>query len=188
MGLRDRPPERPPQGSADPALTARLDARYRGPLMSFFLRRVRDRGEAEDLTQEVFVRMVASAEVDRLENPDAFVFKVAANLLRDRGRKALRHRDDAGPIDPALIGELVRDLVEERAPERVLLGRERLSDVLRTLGDLGDRTRDIFILFRLENMKQREIAALYGIGQSTVEKHVMRAVLHLANRYGSVKS
>jgi DNA-directed RNA polymerase specialized sigma24 family protein len=33
-------------------------------------------------------------------------------------------------------------------------------------------------------MKQKDIAALYGIGQSTVEKHVMKAVLHLANRYG----
>jgi len=33
-------------------------------------------------------------------------------------------------------------------------------------------------------MKQKDIAVLYGIGQSTVEKHVMRAVLHLARRCG----
>ncbi|MDE2306564.1 MAG: sigma-70 region 4 domain-containing protein, partial [Gammaproteobacteria bacterium] len=45
-----------------------------------------------------------------------------------------------------------------------------------------DRTRDIFVLFRLEHMKQKDIAALYGIAQSTVEKHVMRAVMHLATR------
>lgn len=182
------PGEPPLQTRSEKSPMARLDARYRGPLMSFFLRRVRDRSEAEDLTQEVFVRMVASAEVERLANPDAFVFKVAANLLCDRGRKAVRAWANAGPIDPDLIGALVREMVEDRAPERVLLGRERLSDVLRTLGELGDRTRDIFILFRLENMKQREIAALYGMGQSTVEKHVMRAVMHLTRRYGPVKS
>ena len=45
------------------------------------------------------------------------------------------------------------------------------------------RTRNIFILFRLEHMKQKDIAAFYGIGQSTVEKHVMKAVLHLTTRY-----
>jgi len=34
-------------------------------------------------------------------------------------------------------------------------------------------------------MKQKDIAALYGIGLSTVEKHVIKAVVHLANRYGA---
>jgi DNA-directed RNA polymerase specialized sigma24 family protein len=42
----------------------------------------------------------------------------------------------------------------------------------------------VFILFRLENMMQKDIAALLGIGQSTVEKHVMRAMIHLAKRVG----
>jgi RNA polymerase sigma factor (sigma-70 family) len=59
------------------------------------------------------------------------------------------------------------------------------ADVLRTLDELGPRTRDIFVLFRLERMKQKDIAALLGIGQGTVEKHVMKAVLHLAARNGS---
>ena len=56
-------------------------------------------------------------------------------------------------------------------------------DVLRSLEELGDMTREIFILFRLENMKQKDIAALYGIGQSTVEKHVVKAVVHLSRRH-----
>jgi RNA polymerase sigma-70 factor (ECF subfamily) len=65
-----------------------------------------------------------------------------------------------------------------------LLGKDALADVLRSLDELGERTRNIYVLFRLENMKQKEIAALYGIGVSTVEKHVMKAALHLAVRYG----
>jgi RNA polymerase sigma-70 factor (ECF subfamily) len=75
--------------------------------------------------------------------------------------------------------------MEERSPERVLLARESLTKVLACLDELGEKTRDIFILFRLENMKQKDIAALYGIGQSTVEKHVMKAALHLAVRFGT---
>jgi RNA polymerase sigma factor (sigma-70 family) len=174
--------ERP---SATDDLRSRLDARFRGPLMSFFLRRIKNRAEAEDLTQEVFVRLIGSAGLSRIEDADAFIFKVAANLLLDRHRRdARRSTPGAGPFDEALVTELTRELIEDRGPERVLLSQESLADALKTLGELGERTRDIFILFRLENMKQRDIAALYGIAQSTVEKHVCRAVLHLATRYG----
>jgi len=60
-----------------------------------------------------------------------------------------------------------------------------LVEVLNCLDELGVRTKSIFILFRLEGMKQKDIAELYGIGLSTVEKHVMMAVMHLARRFGA---
>jgi RNA polymerase sigma-70 factor (ECF subfamily) len=47
---------------------------------------------------------------------------------------------------------------------------------------LPARTRDIFVLFRLDQLKQSEIAARMGISVSAVEKHVVRAVAHLARR------
>jgi RNA polymerase sigma-70 factor (ECF subfamily) len=58
--------------------------------------------------------------------------------------------------------------------------------VLACLDALDERTKNIFILFRLEGMRQKDIAAAYGISVSTVEKHVMAAVLHLAKRFGSL--
>jgi RNA polymerase sigma factor (sigma-70 family) len=153
--------------------------------MSFFLRRVGDHAEAEDLTQQVFLRLLGSGGVKEPEHAEGFVFTVATNLLRDRARRSARRGPAAIPApDPDLVSELARELAEDRSPERVLLGRESLAEVLRALDELGERTRDMFILFRLENMKQRDIAALYGIGVSTVEKHIMKATLHLAKRYG----
>ena len=74
--------------------------------------------------------------------------------------------------------------MEDRGPERVLQGYESLSEVLSTLNELSERTRDIFILFRLENMKQRDIALAFGITVKAVEKHVLKAVTHLARRWG----
>jgi RNA polymerase sigma factor (sigma-70 family) len=161
-----------------------LDARFRRPLMSYFLRRLGNRSEAEDLTQQVFVRVLAG-EMAELENPQAYIFTVASNLLKDRGRATLRRGGEAvPPPEDELVDELLATLVEERSPERVLLGKEALAGVLKALDELGERTRDIFILFRLENMKQAQIASLFGISQSTVEKHVMRATAHLALRRG----
>lgn len=167
-------------------LQEELNSRFRGPLMRFFLRRVGQRADAEDMTQDVLLRMVnASSGATRIEHAPSFVFRIAINLLRDRRRKLLRSGTPVFvPIDEVLATDLECQLFEELSPERVLLSKETLVEALRTLGELGPLTRDIFILFRIENMKQKDIAALYGIGQSTVEKHVMKAVAWLAARHG----
>ena len=66
----------------DAALAARLDARFRAPLMSFFLRRTGNRQDAEDLTQEVFLRVLRRGEEPPGEFAEVFIFKIAANLWR----------------------------------------------------------------------------------------------------------
>ena len=104
-------------------LHSQLEARFRGPLMSFFLRRIRNHEDAEDLTQETLLRVFAAARPERIENPESFVFKVAVILLHDRGRQTLRQGTPSFiPIDEAVAGELEDELAENLSPERVLLG------------------------------------------------------------------
>jgi RNA polymerase sigma-70 factor (ECF subfamily) len=170
-----------------PARRLRLDlgARFSAPLKSYFLRRIRDPAQAEDLAQEVLLRIIRVNDADLIENPERYVFKAAANLLLDHKRRMLRNPTlRARSLDEASADELVARLVEDRSPERVLLGEATLLEVSRALDELGELTRNVFILFRLENMLQKDIAALLGIAQSTVEKHVMRAMVHLAKRCG----
>lgn len=165
-------------------IAARLEP-LRPALMRFFLRRLRDQAEAEDLTQEVFARLLATAERERVEDPQAFVFRIALNLLNDRARR-VRRRADAqfALVDPRRLDETARELVEDCTPERVLQGKDDVDRVVKALNELNERTRDIYLLFRLENMKHAKIAELFGISRSTVEKEVMRATLHLAKRFG----
>lgn len=170
-------------------LMAALDARFRGPLMVYFLRRVRNHAEAEDLTQETFVRLLGSGTFEQADQAHAYVFRVASNLLRDRARMAVRRRWSPGLfLDWFQFGEKASEELEDREPERVLIGREQLQEVLQALDELGERTKNVYLLFRLEGMKQKEIAALYGMGLSTVEKHVIAATVHLAKRFGPKKS
>jgi RNA polymerase sigma-70 factor (ECF subfamily) len=154
--------------------------------MAFFVRRVRDRVLAQDLAQETLLRVIAAHKVSPIERMERYLFRVALNLLRDhKSREGKLDPCAFVPIDEASASEIEHQLVEDLSPERVLLSRDSLADVLRALEELGERTRDIFVLFRLERMKQKDIAVLLGIGQSTVEKHVMKATLHLATRFGS---
>lgn len=152
--------------------------------MAFFIRRTGNRQDAEDLTQETFSRLIASQSFNADVRVTGFVFRVAANLLRDQRRKqAVRKQKPFSAFEGDLIEAISDKMVEARQPERVLIGQESLAEVYKVLDSLGERTRNVFILYRLEGMKQREIAALLGLGLSTVERHCMVAMATLAAHF-----
>ena len=156
-----------------------LNRRYRPALMAFFMRRAASHSDAEDMTQELFAKLAAS-DGGAMDNADAYIFQMAANLLRDRSRRErvrANYRASVhagGPVD-----------LEPLDPARVLLGRESLGEVSDVLRELPERTRAIFLLFRLEGMKQSELAALYGVSISAVQKHIFKAMTHLTKRLGA---
>jgi RNA polymerase sigma factor (sigma-70 family) len=162
-----------------------LDRSFRGPLLAYFLKRVKNRNEAEDLTQEVFVRLLNHPDKNNGHTLNGYVFTIAANLLRDRAKSAAAAHDRTVQSLDLLVEKdaFSANLVEARNPERVLVGKQTIQDVLDALAELGERTRDVFILARLENVQHREIAAIYGISVSMVEKLMMKAMAHLGARF-----
>lgn len=159
-------------------LLADLDRRFRLPLVAYFRRRVTSPVEAEDLTQDVFERLLKSLENKPILNAEALVFSIAVNLLRDRARKIRSHGIEE-PIPTEAVAEFAEALSVDLSPERVVLGERTLEEVLSALNELGERTRTMFYLYRFEHLKIREIAEMYGISPSGVEKQVGKALLHL---------
>lgn len=159
-----------------------LSAAYRGPLIAYFERRVRSREEAEDLTQEVFLRLVRRPESADLDNPEAFVFSTAVNLLRDRMRRDKTFRSHLNETEHR------QERFEGISPERVLQDRQALQTVMQRLNQLDERTRDAFILHRLEGWKHAEIARAFGVSVSSVEKYIIKALAHLMRSPGPYKS
>lgn len=158
---------------------AQFHREFRPALMAFFLRRSQSHSEAEDLTQEVFIRIASKSDVS-MRSAEAYVFQVAANLLRDRGRRAKVRQDYAAGM------RTVEGLgVEQLDPYRVAAGREQLACLDAALADLPERTRQVFLLFRFENVSQRAIADGFGISISAVEKHLSRAMTHLIQELGA---
>src|SRR5690606_33131675 len=104
-----------------------------------------------DLVQEVFYRIVALGTHERLDNPDAYIFQTAANLIRDRARRAkTRHA-----FSQHLAAE-TENPFEEISPERVLQGKEAVTRLQAALEELPQRTRAVFLLHRFEGFKYRE--------------------------------
>lgn len=177
----DRPASMDAGHDAPGVLLAHLDSRYRLALLAYFGRRVRSAAEAQDLTQDVFERVLRCLEHGPIRNAEALVFRIAVNLLRDRARKIRSHGVEE-PLPSEAVADLAEAFTEYLSPERVVLGERALQEALSALDELGERTRAMFYLYRFEQLKVREIADLYGISASGVEKQISRALLHLARR------
>lgn len=164
----------------DRGAVAAIADRYRSAVLAFFNRRLTDRQEAEDLTQEVFTSLLRRAELETIDNVEGYIFQVAANLLRYRGRLAGRRPDLRGGDYEAAVARLSDDL----SPERIALGREACALATQALQELPERARTIFVLNRFEDMTGREIAIRLGVSVSTVEKDMIKAVAFLRDRLG----
>jgi RNA polymerase sigma-70 factor (ECF subfamily) len=154
-------------------------ASVRGWLMRFMRRRIDNDSEAEDLVQEVFVRIAARDSSEPVEHLGAYVMRTAQSVIADRSRRWRSRRGDLHiPFEAEAHGG------EEIDPERVFTGREDLRAATAALLSLPERTRNVFILRRLEGHRHREIATHLGISVSAVEKHMVRAIQHIVKRMG----
>ncbi|MFT4089198.1 MAG: sigma-70 family RNA polymerase sigma factor [Asticcacaulis sp.] len=159
----------------DAASLARLYRQYSQSLQRFFMRRVRDREEAQDMTHDLLLKLAHRSDVEKMENPEGYLFTAAANALKDRARHKVistRYLLEAGNTQKN---------IEDISPERVLMNRQSLDRIMLALGKLDERAREVFILHRLEGMKYADIAGMYGLSVSSIEKDMIRAIAHLAN-------
>lgn len=155
-----------------------INRAYRPVLVRYFLRRTRSHAEAEDLTQEVFVRL-AHTDLAMVQTREAYIFQTAANLLRDRARRERVRADYREEMGNA------PDLgVEQLDPHRIAEAHDMLRALYAGLAELPERTRRIFTLYRIENVAKKTIAASFGITESAVEKQVTRAMAFLVDRLG----
>lgn len=131
--------------------------------------------------QEVFARLVRTHESTAIANVDSYAFRMAANLARDDHRRERVWRG-AGRVAIDVAGDHAADpaLIEARDPERILIARDAAARLTDALDALPERTRDIFLLYRLERMRQRDIAEQLGISLSSVEKHLGKAIARLS--------
>lgn len=166
----------PPQNNAGyQASLEALDRAFRASLRRYFMRRVRDRGEIDDMVQQVFERLLKRGGLDGIGQVGGYIFQIASSVLADSQRsRKVRHSDQHEEFDPHSHGDVAF------SAEHVFLMRERLTRATAILLELPERTRVIFVLRRLEGMKYRDIAIRLGISVSAVEKHMERAVVRLA--------
>jgi len=136
-------------------------------LMQFLRRSSRSNAEADDLRQEVYVRVCEAARHEIPIPARPFVFAVARNLLIDRARReqiiSIEAVADLGTLD------IVAD---EPEPDRTVIARQELRRLQMALDHLPARCRQAVTLRKIEGLSYREIADRMGIAEDTVSKHL----------------
>jgi RNA polymerase sigma-70 factor (ECF subfamily) len=157
-----------------------LFEQLRVPVFRYLLRKTRDSGRAEDITQETFLRLFRHLREDRLlDNPKAWIFTVANNLAVDASRNESHIRD----LDEVTWKEIEESRSGLQAdPEKLALQRERLDRLHIAVLNLTPLQRECLHL-RAEGLRYREIAGLLKLSPSTVMDAVRRATLKLAREF-----
>jgi RNA polymerase sigma-70 factor (ECF subfamily) len=157
-----------------------LFEQLRVPVFRYLLRKTRDSGRAEDITQETFLRLFRHLREDRLlDNPKAWIFTVANNLAVDASRNESHIKD----LDEATWKEIEESRSGLQAdPEKLMVQRERLDRLHIAVLNLTPLQRECLHL-RAEGLRYREIAGLLELSPSTVMDAVRRATLKLAREF-----
>jgi RNA polymerase sigma factor (sigma-70 family) len=155
--------------------------RHARTLRTLLRRHGRSRTEADDLIQEAFLRLHAYSNSGKVQQPQAFLRRTVLNLLVDMHRK--EHRDLY--VDEPV--EALRLTHPAASPDEELELLQRLTKADAALKKLSPRTREIFLMHRVEGYGCTEIASHFGISVSAVEKHIARAVLALMEVVNSVE-
>lgn len=157
----------------------RLFQSYRAELQTYLTRRLRDPELAADLTQEAFLRYAEHppAMAGEIRNNRSYLYRTAHNLAVDHIRKSARDRTDM-PGDPVMAA-----LPDDHPGQEIQTAdRQNLRQLRAVLDELPDRTRQVFALNRIEGLSYQQVAQRMGISESSVQKHLARALLHATRR------
>lgn len=156
-----------------------LILRYQSRIYNFVRRMVSDIDDAEDVTQEVFVK--AFRNIRHYDGRAALVtwlFKIAANLCVDRARRRKR-RGDAVSLDERLASATLVPADPRWNPEGLAVASEMRAALDAAINAMSDKLKPVLLLHDLEGMDYQQIADTLGIPLGTVKSRLFLARGHL---------
>jgi RNA polymerase sigma-70 factor (ECF subfamily) len=175
---------RSPVPEADDPLLA-LYLERRANLVRFLAARAGSLAAAEDLAQELYLKLAARDRGADIENPQALLYRMALNLMVDRARGEQRAtaRDTAWrQVARTELGGV--DISDEPAADDAAASAQRLRQLVAAVELLPPQAGRAFRLHKLEGLSHAETAQAMGLSVKAVEKHVSAAVKALTARLG----
>ena len=152
---------------------------HRRELHAYLTRKLRNADTAADLTQETFLRFAELRGRDQgmvVANERSYLYRTAHNLAVDHLRREQRRKTDAC--------ESVLETAPDNgpSPEEIVSGRDELTIVRAAIHELPERTKQVFILTRIDGLTYAQAAERLRISDSSVQKHLAKATKHVMQR------
>jgi RNA polymerase sigma factor (sigma-70 family) len=132
---------------------------------------------AKDVVHDAIVKFAVKSSLQRIDEPHAYFQVVVKNTLMDA------FRDSAHFVDEADIQSLVdaeRAISDQFSPEKIADLKQRMQALQAIIDCLPPKCRQVFWLHRIEGKPQVEIANELNISLNMVEKHMIRALVDIA--------
>jgi RNA polymerase sigma-70 factor (ECF subfamily) len=170
----------------DRSAFAVLVRRHKTPLYNFIVRQIRVPQVAEDLVQDVFVKIVQNAADFKHEARfTTWAYAISRNVCIDHLRKmSLRKHpsldqpsraDEEGPT----LGERTADTSPGAQVERAAIGGEMQARITRAVEHLPEEQREVFLLRELGHVPFKDIAEMTGVSENTVKSRMRYALERL---------
>lgn len=169
--------DRSPQDSTLPISVFR---EYGAQLHRFLLRRLTRPQDADDLAQEVFMRLARMERPELVRKPHAYLFSVASNLIREFRLRTNRDRACI-TYDSDMVEQLSESSSASRDELAEQLDVERRLE--RALSLLPRKHRAVLLLVKRDGLSHKEVARRTGLNVRTVERYVMEAVARMMTMY-----
>ncbi len=154
--------------------------RHQLPLINFFFPLVWDRHTAEDLAQEVFVRLYTSAANYQPSAPfTSYLYRIARNCWIDlhrqsKSRRLERSIDAADEATGASLGDVLSMLIEQ--PEETARKEEFVKGLVGAIDALPADHKVVFILSQVEGLRYKQIGEILDIPEGTVKSRMHAAL------------
>lgn len=153
----------------------------RPTLLRFLTVRFRDDSIAEDILQEVYIKLQNASFDAPVHNEEGFLVRLTNNAALDFRKQTVRRkaRDHAwGELHMRSFGgEPVQD---EPSIERIVDGRNKIVRLTALIQQLPPRCQEVFIAHKLQGLSYAQVAEKLSISRSAVEKHMAKALKFLA--------
>jgi RNA polymerase sigma-70 factor (ECF subfamily) len=161
---------------------ALLVRRYSKQVYNFVLRQLKAPALAEDVTQDVFMRLVQNAaEFKHEARFSTWLYAIARNLCIDQLRR-LQHRrhpsldQPLGDSDSRTLGDAVANPHYSASAERSAVSSEVQATILRAVEALPDDQREVFLLREVADLPFKDIAEITGVPENTVKSRMRYAL------------
>ena len=161
--------------TGDSTIISGLFRSYGAAVTAFLVKKGARQQDAEDLTQETFIRAQRVTDWNGIENEKAYLQKIALNLLRDQFRHKQRSR--AGGYEADLVLETVDFDSHEPSPEDLAIIGDKFRHLCQAVESLPPKIRRVMVLTKFQNLSYSEAGKVIGISHRTVEKHVAKGIV-----------
>ena len=166
--------------SGDVGALAILVERYRRQLFSFILRMAPSAADADEIFQDVWLRVIRKAGAYRRDCFRGWVYRIAHNLLIDHSRRQKITVDPSVPGDDGQNGTWVDNLpARERSPAAAAQGNEVQARIQLAVSQLSPDQREVFLMRVEGDIPFREIARSQGVSINTALARMHYAVCKL---------